>query len=174
MNGFIYYQRTLVKLMFVPLVLLYGCASAPEDMSMEMAGQLTGQLTELSNNTSDNSANESAVTAVTARKLNFMFEYKQVMLTDSQNKRLLYLYDWQNGALISYGKAKAENDYAALAIGHQRVQAVIKALVKHNKVIRISYDPALAFDSVLIEENIIQTTGVSTQEPVGLLKSARL
>ena len=167
MNGFIHYQRARVKLMFVPLVLLYGCASAPEDMSMEMAGQLT----KLSNNTSANSANESAVTA---RKLNFVFEYKQVMLTDSQNKRLLYLYDWQNGAIISYGKAKAESDYAALSIGHQRVQSVIKALAKHNEVIRISYDPAVALDSVLIEENIIQTTGVSTQKPVGLLKSTRL
>lgn len=168
MNGFIHYQRTLVKLMFAPLVLLYGCASAPEDISIQMAGQLSA----LSNN-SDNSSTDNEST-VTARKLNFVFEYKQVMLTESQNKRLLYLYDWQNGAIISYGKAKAENDYAALAIGHQRVQSVIKALVKHNKVVRISYDPTLASDSVLIEENVIQTTGVSTQEPVGLLKSARL
>lgn len=148
MNGFIHYQRTLAKLMFVPLAFLYGCASAPEDMSIQMAGQLSALSNNSSTNASNNPDNESVVKA---RKLNFVFEYKQVVLTDRQNKRLLYLYDWKNGAIISYGKAKAENDYAALAIGHQRVQAVIKALVKHNEVVRISYDPALASDSVLIE-----------------------
>jgi len=163
MNGLIHYKRTLKQLMFVPLMLLYGCASAPEDMPLQMTAALIAP---------QNQPQEEAIVA--ARKLNFVFEYKQVTLTANQQKRLLYLYDWQDGTVISYGKASAENDYIALAIGHQRVHAVIKALDKNNKVIQINYDPTLAVDSVLIEENIIHTTGASQNTPAGLLKSTRL
>lgn len=154
MKGFIHYKSTFTLLIWISSILLNGCSSTPQEMSFNIPSAL-------------NPPSDEAMQV--PRKLNFVFEYKQVTLTDGQRKRLLYLYDWQHGANISYGKAKAANDYIALSIGHQRVQAVIEALA-NNEVVNISYDPALAIDSVLIEENIVQIT----DKPAGLLDSSRL
>ncbi|MDX2321091.1 MAG: hypothetical protein QNK26_10920 [Moritella sp.] len=159
MKGFIHYKRTQVQLLFIALMLLHGCATAPEDISVQMSGMaLMAPLDK---------------PVVEPRKLNFVFEYKQVVLNKSQRNRLLYLYDWQHGAIISYGKAKAENDYSALSIGHQRVQAVVQSLTKNQQIMQINFDPRLPLDSVLIEEKLIKT-GSTTNKAIGLLESARL
>jgi len=104
------------------------------------------------------------------RKLNFTFEYKQIELNREQRNRLLYLYDWQHGAIISYGKAKAENDYTGLSIGHKRVQAVSQALAKNQEVLQVNYDPTLAADSVVIEEKVI----IATDKTTNLVEKSRL
>lgn len=160
MNGFMHYQRTRVQLPFITCLWLYGCASAPVDMSIPMAGMAV-----------ISAPNKSAVAP---RKLNFVFEYKQVTLTKSQRNRLLYLYDWQHGAIISYGKAKAKNAYTALSIGHQRVQSVVQALTTNQQVIQINFDPSLPLDSVLIEEKLINQQDLTANKVVGLLENARL
>ncbi|KXO07013.1 hypothetical protein AKG98_2788 [Moritella sp. JT01] len=108
------------------------------------------------------------------RKLNFIFEYKQVELSREQRNRLLYLYDWQHGAIISYGKAKAENDYTGLFIGHKRVQAVSQALATNQEILQVNYDPTLAADSVVVEENIIQTRRITTDKTTDLVENSRL
>jgi len=161
MTGSVQHKRTPVQLLLMPFLLLYGCTNSPSDISMAMSG--TASILQ-----SDKSA------IVAPRKLKFTFEYRQIELTRGQRNRLLYLYDWQHGVSISYGKAKAENDYSSLSIGHQRVQAITQALTKHIGVIQINYDPTLAVDSMLIEEQLMQTTGLTTAKPAGLLESTRL
>ncbi|WP_017220052.1 hypothetical protein [Moritella dasanensis] len=160
MNGFMHYKRTRVQLLFMPLLLLYGCATAPTDMSMKMSGMTA--------------VTPSNKVVVEPRKLNFSFEYKQVELTKSQRNRLLYLYDWQHGTVISYGKAKAENDYTALSIGHKRVQSIVQALTKNQQVIQINFDPSLPLDSVLIEEKLSKNKQLTRNNVLDLLESARL
>jgi len=161
MTRFVQHKRAPVQLLLMPFVLLYGCANSPSDISMAMLG--TAPILQ-----SDKPV------VVEPRKLNFLFEYKQIELTRGQRNRLLYLYDWQHGMSIRYGKAKAENDYSSLSIGHQRVQAITQALTKNIAIIQINYDPTLAVDSMLIEEQIIQTTGLTPNKPAGLLESTRL
>jgi len=160
MEGCIHYKRTRLQLLIIPFVLLHGCATAPEAISIPMSGMT--QITP-----PDKPVME-------PRKLNFVFEYKQVTLTKSQRNRLLYLYDWQHGAIISYGKAKAESDYTALSIGHQRVQSVVQSLTKNQAVIQINFDPRLPIDSVLIEENLIENNEFTTNETVDSFENARL
>lgn len=161
MKGFIHYKLTRVQLLLMPFMLLYGCSSTPTVIPMGMTGIVSISEPEKQD-------------VVEPRKLSFAFEYKQIELTRGQRNRLLYLYDWQHGAIIRYGKAKAENDYTGLSIGHKRVQAVIQALTKNQEVIQISYDPTLVVDSMLIEEKIIKTIRATTNKPADLLDSTRL
>ncbi len=161
MNGFIHYKLIRVQLLLMPLMLLYGCVNSPTVIPMAMPGIA-----------SISALGKPAV--VEPRTLNFIFEYKQIELTREQRNQLLSLYDWQHGAIISYGKVKSANDYMGLSIGHKRVQAVIQALAKHQEVIKISYDPTLVVDSMLIEEKIVKATHVTTNKPVGLIESTRL
>jgi len=161
MKGFIHLKLTRIQLLCMPLALLYGCASSPTVIPMAMAGITLASVPETS-------------VLIEPRKLNFVFEYKQVALSREQRNKLLYLYDWQSGAIITYGKAKAENDYSGLSIGHQRAQAVIKALSKNQEIIQIKYDPTLIADSVVIEEKVIQDTHITTSKSAGLLESTRL
>lgn len=160
MNRFMHYKRIRIQLFFIPFLLLYGCATAPYDMSTQMSGMTTIE--------------PQNKVVVEPRKLNFAFEYKQVELTKGQRNRLLYLYDWQHGAVISYGKAKAENDYTALSIGHQRVASIVQALTKTEPVIQINFDPSLPLDSVLIEEKSPKNKPLTTNKVIDLLESARL
>lgn len=160
MKGFIYYKLTRMKLLIISLMLLVGCAGNPEQSSFFMGG-----IPQLA---------ETADDIVEPRKLNFTFQYKQVELTKNQRNRLIYLYDWENGAIISYGKAKADNDYSALSIGHQRVQAVVKALDKNQHVTQINYDPTMHVDLVVIEETIPNNVQPPRDKSSGLLESTRL
>lgn len=114
------------------------------------------------------------VISVEPRTLNFTFEDKQIELTKEQRNRLLYLYDWKDGAIITYGKAKAENDYIGLSLGHKRVQVLSQSLNMDKDLIKISYDPSLVVDSVIIEERIIQEARVTTEQTTGLLEGTRL
>ncbi|PKH06235.1 hypothetical protein [Moritella sp. Urea-trap-13] len=163
MNGLKHYKRIRVQLLLMPFLLLYGCATAPADMSLQMAGM-----------TAITPIDSADKPVVEPRKLNFAFEYKQVALTKGQRNRLLYLYDWRHGAIISYGKAKADNDYTALSIGHQRVQSIVQALTKNQQVIQVNFDPLLDLDSVLIEEKLPENRALTTKKAIDVLESARL
>ena len=160
MKGLIHYKYTRLQLLFISFALLHGCATAPEAISIQMSGMTL--------------ITPPDKPAVQPRKLNFVFEYKQVKLTKSQRNRLLYLYDWQHGAIISYGKAKAESDYTSLSIGHQRVQSVVQSLTENQQVIQITFDPRLPIDSVLIEEKLIKNNRPTTNEVIDLFENARL
>ena len=160
MKGLIHYKCTRLQLLIIPFLLLHGCATAPEAISIQMSGMTL--ITPPDKPT------------VQPRKLNFVFEYKQVKLTKSQRNRLLYLYDWQHGVIISYGKAKAESDYTSLSIGHQRVQSVVQSLTENQEVIQITFDPHLPIDSVLIEEKLINNNRLTTNEAIDLFENARL
>ena len=153
------YRRTV--LLFVTLLSLYGCANSPTVIPMAMTGIV-----------SVSDPDKPAI--IEPRKLSFIFEYKQVELNREQRNRLLYLYDWQHGAIISYGKARAENDYTGLFIGHKRVQAVSQALAKNQEILQVNYDPTLAVDSVVVEEHIIPTTRIATDKTTDLVESSRL
>jgi len=139
MKGFFHYKCTRLQLLLIPFVLLHGCATAPETVSFQMSGM---------------TLNPPDKTVVEPRKINFVFEYEQVELTKSQRNRLLYLFDWQHGVIISYGKAQADSDYKALSIGHQRVQSVVQSLTQNQEIIQITFDPQLPIDSVLIKEKL--------------------
>jgi len=161
MKGFIQNKHIRTVLLFVTLISQYGCSNSPTVIPMAMTGIVS---------VSDPDKSE----GIEPRKLNFTFEYKQVELSREQRNQLLYLYDWPHGAIISYGKAKAENAYAGLSIGHKRVQAVSQALANSQQVLEVNYDPTLAADSVLIEEKIIQTIRISADNRTDLVESSRL
>ncbi|QUM80681.1 hypothetical protein HWV01_10520 [Moritella sp. 5] len=161
MKGLIQNKYRGTALLFVTLISQFGCANSPTVIPMAMIG--IASLSE---------RGKSAV--IEPRKLNFIFEYKQVELSREQRNQLLYLYDWQHGAIISYGKAKAENDYTGLFIGHKRVQAVSQALAKNQVILQVNYDPTLAEDSVVVKENIVQTTRIATDKKTDLVENSRL
>jgi len=161
MKGLIHNKYRGIALLFVTLISQFGCANSPTVIPMAMIGIA-----------SVSERDKPAV--VEPRKLNFIFEYKQVELSREQRNQLLYLYDWQHGAIISYGKAKAENDYTGLLIGHKRVQAVSQALAKNQEIRQVNYDPKLAADSVVVKENIVQTTRIDTDKKTDLVENSRL
>jgi len=160
MKGFIHYKCTRLQLLFIPFVLLYGCATAPETVSFQMSGMMQ--------------IPPSAKSVVEPRKINFVFQYEQVELTKNQRNRLLYLYDWQHGVIISYGKAKAESDYKALSIGHQRVQSVVQSLTENQEIIQITFDPRLPTDSVLIKEKLVNNKQLARDEANDSFENVRL
>lgn len=92
-----------------------------------------------------------------AKKLQLIYGYKEVELTSKNRKKLLYLYDWQQGVAVNYGQAKAKDEYMAVSIGHQRVQH-LKRYFKNHKVVAVTYDPSLPKDTLLIIEGMPSTS----------------
>lgn len=86
-----------------------------------------------------------------AKKLQLTYAYKEIVLTSQNQKKLLYLFDWQQGVIVNYGKAKAKDEYTALSIGHQRVKQ-LETYFKRHRIVTITYDPSLPKDSLLIVE----------------------
>lgn len=87
------------------------------------------------------------------KQLNFKFEYEQVDLNKHQKNKLLYLYDWNTGVTLTYGKARANTNYMSLALGHKRIKS-LEALLKNSShnIKGIYYDPTLSADAVIVTE----------------------
>lgn len=92
------------------------------------------------------------------KKLSFKYEYEQIDLNKHQMNQLLYLYDWDTGVNLKYGKASADSEYKSLAIGHKRMKSLEKALIQNDHSIKgIAFEPNLSSDAVIITEYVNKT-----------------